>query len=513
MALQLVPGTTAQSAGGYSGFIASSFMVGRTLSSYAWGKWADTYGRKPILVTSLLLSAIMSVVFGMSSSFAWALTSRLCLGLVNGLVGNCKTIVSELARGNGSLEKQGMGLAMSMWGWGFLISPAISGFLSAPAKQYPNNAWVIQNEEFFLQYPFILPNVFAAMMCITAATLLLFFVDETLPVEKRRSILQVPSDVSAWWSSVLSRCCFCFSCCCQHRRKEETYPLFAQQQRSAPVSIENNSKPTNSVNDVNNNTNDSGIKTSKDHRSIPKGSDDDETHDSGDRDTNTNQKTKKANGDGEASIRSIWQRAITRRHLLVYWMYSFGSMAVDEAFPLFCIGCLGLNEAGIGQILAVSGLMFGIAQYFVYAAVVGAFGVYKSILIGSFVSIPIVAILPIGGLLLPTVTAAFWWMAVVMALERIFGIVFFSSVSVAINHTVPATHRASMNGLSMVGGSVFKGIGPIAAGLLVSFCLSSGLFSLAVGGFVVFVVIALIGLSISLSSCWLLQEHAPGVED
>jgi len=46
MVIWLNPSLTKSSAGYYAGLVASSFMFGRTISSYQWGKWSDVYGRR-----------------------------------------------------------------------------------------------------------------------------------------------------------------------------------------------------------------------------------------------------------------------------------------------------------------------------------------------------------------------------------------------------------------------------------------------------------------------------------
>lgn len=85
MVMHLVPGVDQETAGTYAGFLASSFMVGRALSSYPWGKLADIYGRKFVLVVSLSVSAILSIVFGCSTSLAMAMTSRFLMGTLQAL--------------------------------------------------------------------------------------------------------------------------------------------------------------------------------------------------------------------------------------------------------------------------------------------------------------------------------------------------------------------------------------------------------------------------------------------
>jgi sugar phosphate permease len=80
MVIHLVPGVDSENAGIYAGFLSSSFMVGRAFSAYPWGKIADIYGRKFVLIASLAISAIGSIAFGCSTSFAMAVIVRFLMG-------------------------------------------------------------------------------------------------------------------------------------------------------------------------------------------------------------------------------------------------------------------------------------------------------------------------------------------------------------------------------------------------------------------------------------------------
>ena len=116
MAIQLLPDRlNEENAGLYAGFMASSFMIGRALSSYFWGQWADVYGRVTCLTVSLLLGGVLSLAFGLSTSYWMAITSRFALGLGNGVLPVAKTAVSELALGNKRRETRGMGMLMCTW--------------------------------------------------------------------------------------------------------------------------------------------------------------------------------------------------------------------------------------------------------------------------------------------------------------------------------------------------------------------------------------------------------------
>lgn len=63
-------------AGYYAGYLSSAFMIGRFASSYFWGRFADTHGRLPVVYIGLTSIGILSVSFGLSRSFWWALTCR-----------------------------------------------------------------------------------------------------------------------------------------------------------------------------------------------------------------------------------------------------------------------------------------------------------------------------------------------------------------------------------------------------------------------------------------------------
>ena len=82
-----------------------------------------------------------------------------------------------------------------MRSWGFLISPAIGGFLADPLKQYPKSSLVRTFESFLSTYPFSLPNIFGALLCLGSMIATIVYVEETLPADKLRSIRHVPQDL------------------------------------------------------------------------------------------------------------------------------------------------------------------------------------------------------------------------------------------------------------------------------------------------------------------------------
>ena len=79
MAIDLISFVNEENAGSYAGMLASSFMLGRALTSYGWGKVADVYGRSFVVFSSLFLSMVFSLLFGLSPNFSLALAWRFFL--------------------------------------------------------------------------------------------------------------------------------------------------------------------------------------------------------------------------------------------------------------------------------------------------------------------------------------------------------------------------------------------------------------------------------------------------
>ena len=178
-------------AGYYAGYIASSMMIGRCLSSYPWGAAADTYGRKPVINIGLFAIALFSVAFGFSNSMIWALSARFLLGLFNPVIGIAKTLVSEVALGIKQHEVRGMGMLTGTWGLGLIFGPAVGGLLSRPTTAYPG----VFNEDnlgtylyrLLCIYPYIIPNVVTAIVSLVALVLFQFHFTETLEFKPKHT--------------------------------------------------------------------------------------------------------------------------------------------------------------------------------------------------------------------------------------------------------------------------------------------------------------------------------------
>uniref|UniRef100_A0A0E0C0T8 Major facilitator superfamily (MFS) profile domain-containing protein n=1 Tax=Oryza meridionalis TaxID=40149 RepID=A0A0E0C0T8_9ORYZ len=122
-----------QDIGFYAG---ATYFLGRTISAVPWGIFADKYGRKPCIVISILSVIVFNTLFGLSTTYWMAIVTRGLLGLLCGILGPIKAYASEVCR----KEHQALGISLvtSSRAIALVVGPAIGGFLSQPAKKYPN---------------------------------------------------------------------------------------------------------------------------------------------------------------------------------------------------------------------------------------------------------------------------------------------------------------------------------------------------------------------------------------
>ncbi|KAK3212060.1 hypothetical protein Dsin_016766 [Dipteronia sinensis] len=157
--------------GFYAGFVGSAFMFGRALTSVLWGVIADRYGRKPVIMFGIGAVVVFNTLFGLSTNFWMAISTRFLLGSLCGILGPMRAYASEVCR------KEYQALAMSIistsWGVGLVIGPALGGFLAQPAEKYPN---IFSKDSLFGRFPYFLP-----CLIISVFTLGVFFFCASLP--------------------------------------------------------------------------------------------------------------------------------------------------------------------------------------------------------------------------------------------------------------------------------------------------------------------------------------------
>nr|WP_268887348.1 MFS transporter [Ktedonobacter robiniae] len=128
-------------------FGADAFMVGMLTSLYALaqflftpilGTLSDRYGRKPIIVVSLVIEALSLVLTALAGSLPMLLVARFVGGLGASNIGSAQAFVADVTPPE--KRAQGMGMIGAAIGLGFVIGPALGGLL---AGAYPGlSFWI-----------------------------------------------------------------------------------------------------------------------------------------------------------------------------------------------------------------------------------------------------------------------------------------------------------------------------------------------------------------------------------
>ncbi|KAK1075219.1 hypothetical protein LTR74_000625 [Friedmanniomyces endolithicus] len=175
-----------------AGILAAAFTGAQMLTAVLWGRLADDerVGRKKVILIGLLGSAIGSLGFGFSRSFAMAVVWRAVGGMLNGNIGVMRTLISEVVR-----EKKYQSRAFLLLPMTFNIGPILGGLLADPVGSHPG--WFGEGYEGWLaRWPYALPNVVNAGFLVCSAMGVVFGLEETL--EGLRGRMDWGLRVSGW---------------------------------------------------------------------------------------------------------------------------------------------------------------------------------------------------------------------------------------------------------------------------------------------------------------------------
>ncbi|KAF7087376.1 hypothetical protein CFC21_090570, partial [Triticum aestivum] len=143
---------TVEDIGFYAGFVGASYMLGRTLTSTAWGMVADRIGRKPVIVLGLFSVILFSALFGLSVHYWMAVSTRFLLGSLNGIIGPIRAYAIEVCRPEH--HAIALSLVSTAWAIGLILGPTIGGYLAQPTEKYPK---LFPVDSLFGRFPYLLP--------------------------------------------------------------------------------------------------------------------------------------------------------------------------------------------------------------------------------------------------------------------------------------------------------------------------------------------------------------------
>ena len=143
------------------GLLVTSFSLMQFISSPILGRLSDRIGRRPILLISILTSVVSFIFFAIANSFWMLLISRIVAGLATE-IGIAQAYIADIMDEKERLV--GMGRVGAIHGAGFIIGPAIGGFLST--------------------YSFSAAGMVAALLAAVNLDFVFFFLPESLDLSQ-----------------------------------------------------------------------------------------------------------------------------------------------------------------------------------------------------------------------------------------------------------------------------------------------------------------------------------------
>lgn len=123
-------------------FGATPLMVGLLMSVYSlmqflfspiWGQASDRYGRRPVILISLLGAALAHTGFAFAQSLTGLLLARAFAGLFGGNISTAMAYIADITAEKD--RSKGMGLVGAAFGLGFILGPVLGGAFALVGKE------------------------------------------------------------------------------------------------------------------------------------------------------------------------------------------------------------------------------------------------------------------------------------------------------------------------------------------------------------------------------------------
>jgi DHA1 family tetracycline resistance protein-like MFS transporter len=107
------------------GLLFASFSVSQLVASPVLGHWSDSWGRRPVLILSLLGTVVSFVMLAIAHSLLMLFAARIVDGLSGGNITTARAYIGDIATDENRAKY--FGLLGASFGLGFVIGPGLSG--------------------------------------------------------------------------------------------------------------------------------------------------------------------------------------------------------------------------------------------------------------------------------------------------------------------------------------------------------------------------------------------------
>jgi DHA1 family tetracycline resistance protein-like MFS transporter len=142
--------------------ILGSYSLCQLLAAPFWGRLSDRYGRRPILMSSLVGACLSYVILGLANSLWMLIAARMLAGFMAGNLAAAFAYASDVS--TPATRARSMGMVGAAIGIGFMLGIPIGGILAGDRAQSANFVW---------------PAVVSAALSLVALALVKFLLPES----------------------------------------------------------------------------------------------------------------------------------------------------------------------------------------------------------------------------------------------------------------------------------------------------------------------------------------------
>ena len=143
-------------ASSYGGWLLSAYAIMQFVCAPILGNLSDKYGRRPVLLLSLLGFGIDYLFLALAPSYGWLFVGRIIAGITGASFTTASAYIADIS--TNETRAKNFGMIGAAFGLGFIIGPAIGGLLSGLGIRAPFYAAAILCFLNFLYGYFILPE-------------------------------------------------------------------------------------------------------------------------------------------------------------------------------------------------------------------------------------------------------------------------------------------------------------------------------------------------------------------
>ena len=121
-----------------TGWLSTGYSLMQFVFAPVWGRLSDRVGRRPVLLVSIAMTAVAFLLYGVASTFAVLLVSRLFAGAATANIAIAQAYVADVTPPEG--RAKGMGMIGAAFGLGFVFGPAVGGLLAGYSLSAPGLA-------------------------------------------------------------------------------------------------------------------------------------------------------------------------------------------------------------------------------------------------------------------------------------------------------------------------------------------------------------------------------------